>query len=107
MPISLPLSIKEFSSFKLPHNPRAFVLRLLQRYSYAASDTPSEFLKVLNSDYARNNLQALDEGSKGDPVFLCINDDIMPSTPEHVEETQQVLKNWWESRWPNKMDIEQ
>ncbi|EIN07315.1 hypothetical protein PUNSTDRAFT_53663 [Punctularia strigosozonata HHB-11173 SS5] len=104
--VALPLALSEFRTFALPADPRAFVLRLLQRYSYAVSDTPTEFLKVLNAAYARNNLRALDEGEKGDPVFLCINDDIMPSDREHLAEAREALTDWWETRWPEKMDLE-
>ncbi|EIN06530.1 hypothetical protein PUNSTDRAFT_136385 [Punctularia strigosozonata HHB-11173 SS5] len=109
-PVHLPLTLDGFSSFPLPSNPRNFVLRLLQRYSYVIGEAPSEFFGVSSYNDARSRLRGIDrnakKGIKTERVYVCINDDLGNAPVSVLVKVDRLLRNWWQKHWGARLALE-
>ncbi|KAF7346782.1 hypothetical protein MSAN_01816700 [Mycena sanguinolenta] len=88
----------------LPENPRKFALRLIYRYSYALGVSLTKFIMLGTSNQARVELKAVNRNP--DIALLCINDDLPEWSIATVLAADRVMREWFESRWPDKMDWE-
>ncbi|KAJ7616620.1 hypothetical protein FB45DRAFT_934589 [Roridomyces roridus] len=87
----------------LPQNPRRFATRLIYRYSYALGVSLTKFIMMGSSMQVPGELRRVD----ADPniALLCINDDL-PEWGRGGGYADQLLKQWWEKRWPDKGEWE-
>ncbi|KAJ7144497.1 hypothetical protein C8R44DRAFT_725426 [Mycena epipterygia] len=99
-PLTLPL-ILPLSAPALPANPRAFAVRLLQRYAYVIGDSAMDFIGLTTASTSEYQLRAA--GDRKDLTMLCINDDMEEG---EVERTDRVLRGWFERMWPEKLECE-
>jgi hypothetical protein len=100
-PAHLPLALDARTAF-LPADPRAFALRLLQRYGYALGATPARFFGVTSAPNAAAHLRKLAQAP--DVALLCVNDDIAGA--EKVPDVERTLEGWFGARWAEKMAFE-
>ncbi|KAJ7144500.1 hypothetical protein C8R44DRAFT_760014 [Mycena epipterygia] len=99
-PLTLPL-ILPLSAPPLPANPRAFAVRLLQRYAYVIGDSPMDFIGLTSASTSGYKLRAA--GDRKDLTMLCINDDMEEG---EVERADQMLRGWFAKMWPEKLECE-
>ncbi|KAJ7767953.1 hypothetical protein DFH07DRAFT_808194 [Mycena maculata] len=89
----------------LPENPRKFALRLIYRYSYSLGVSLTKFIMMANSFQGRTELKRTD--ANPDIALLCINDDLAPRyAVASVRAAEEVLRSWFESKWPDKIEWE-
>ncbi|KAJ7259134.1 hypothetical protein B0H12DRAFT_1109015 [Mycena haematopus] len=88
----------------LPDNPRNFALRLIYRYSYALGVSLTKFIMLGTPGQAWREFKLIDK----DPniALLCINDDLPEWSIASVLAADKVLREWFERRWPDKMEWE-
>ncbi|KAJ7433683.1 hypothetical protein B0H11DRAFT_2121024 [Mycena galericulata] len=88
----------------LPENPRKFALRLIYRYNYSLGVSLTRFIMMANSNQVLRELNKVD--ANPEIALLCINDDL----PEHflgsVLAASELLRSWFEHKWPDKMECE-
>lgn len=102
--ITLPLQLPSEAP-PLPRNPRAFAVRLLQRYSFVLGDTPSRFFGLKSSAQARAALR--ETTRQKDIGLLCINDDLPEDASDRdFRRTDELLRAWFRDRWPYIMERE-
>ncbi|KAK7052590.1 hypothetical protein R3P38DRAFT_2502174 [Favolaschia claudopus] len=97
LPLELPSQLPP-----LPQNPRVFAVRLLMRYAYVLGDSPTVFMGMSSprqTEMMLNNTDLMKE-----TALLCINDDLPMGT--NVREADNVLRRWFERRWPQKLACE-
>jgi len=87
----------------LPSNPRQFAIRLIHRYAYVLGDSPSRFVRMMTARQGASDLKLSDR--QEDIALMCINDDIRDS-PQLMKETDQVLRDWFQKKWPKKGEFE-
>ncbi|KAJ7208651.1 hypothetical protein GGX14DRAFT_521572 [Mycena pura] len=87
----------------LPANPRAFAVRLIQRYAYAIGASPMSFIGPTSARGAASQLQRVAR-SRG-VALMCINDDLGDDEAE-VRAADAVIRAWFEERWPEKLECE-
>ncbi|KAJ7453047.1 hypothetical protein B0H11DRAFT_1741585 [Mycena galericulata] len=98
-PIILPLEMPVNPS-PLPQNPRAFAVRLLMRYAYAIGDSPMRFIQLKSAAQAKKSLNATRwQGI----TMLGINDDLKEG---ELVAADEMLRDWFERRWPDKLQCE-
>ncbi|KAJ6464382.1 hypothetical protein C8R45DRAFT_1174511 [Mycena sanguinolenta] len=88
----------------LPPNPRKFALRLIYRYSYSLGVSLTKFIMMRSAKQARNKLMRVDKMPQ--TALLCINDDLPEWAVGSVMAAERVLHEWFEERWPEKMEWE-
>ncbi|KAJ7065847.1 hypothetical protein C8F01DRAFT_1366746 [Mycena amicta] len=101
-PITLPLRLPPTEPF-FPSNPRAFAVRLIQRYAYAIGYSPMYFIGPKTPAQAKTQLRTAD--IKKSTGLLCINDDL-GDDPRQLEEADRVFRSWFEKRWPERLECE-
>ncbi|KAJ7130267.1 hypothetical protein C8R44DRAFT_978397 [Mycena epipterygia] len=99
-PIILPLELP-LEAPPLPQNPRAFAVRLLMRYAYVLGDSPAVFVGLKSAKSTAQHL--LNTSAKKDVALMCLNDDLRDGDQSAVN---QLLRNWFEHRWPEKLECE-
>ncbi|KAJ7064862.1 hypothetical protein C8F01DRAFT_777653 [Mycena amicta] len=101
-PLTLPL-VLPLTAPPLPINPRAFAVRLLQRYAHVLGDSPTLFVGMRSAAGAERLLK----GADGTPetALLCINDDLGNSETT-LKSADAVLARWFKKRWPEKLRCE-
>ncbi|KAJ7433616.1 hypothetical protein B0H11DRAFT_2259232 [Mycena galericulata] len=98
-PIILPL-VMPVNPPPLPQNPRAFAVRLLMRYAYAIGDSPLRFIQLKSATQAKGLLNATRwQGI----TMLGINDDLKEG---ELAAADEMLRDWFERRWPDKLQCE-
>jgi hypothetical protein len=95
-PIILPLNLPTEAP-TLPQNLRAFAARLFMRYAYVLGDSPTVFMGMKSPTQTERMLTFTD--GKRDVALLCINDDV----ESNARRTEEVLKKWFRTRWPEKL----
>jgi len=105
LPNHLPLTLPSLSTFPYPSNPRLFVLRLIQRYSYVLGATPNRFFGATGAFDTAQRLRLIDVQEK-DLALLCINDDLSTTDPMSVAHLDKTLQSWMKGRWPQKSAFE-
>ncbi|KAJ6576158.1 hypothetical protein DFH09DRAFT_1150528 [Mycena vulgaris] len=104
-PPTLPL-ILPATAPPLPKNPRMFAARLIYRYSFALGVSRTHFIMLRSALHGRRELKRVD--ANPDIALLCINDDL----PEDdyflssVTDADRLLREWFDQRWPEKMECE-
>ncbi|KAJ7646076.1 hypothetical protein DFH06DRAFT_1211076 [Mycena polygramma] len=98
-PIILPLEMSAKPP-PFPQNPRAFAVRLLMRYAYAIGESPMNFIGPTTAIETSNLLRGADRRSD---VLFGINDDWKDG---EVAAADKVLRDWFQRRWPNKLQCE-
>ncbi|PSR92032.1 hypothetical protein BD289DRAFT_196145 [Coniella lustricola] len=79
---------------------RTFAMQIIQRYSYSVAYSPESFQMLKGKKSAAKSLGKLDSGGgRNGYAFIGVNDDIV-GTPEDVESTVQMFKDWMEKTWP-------
>ncbi|KAF9029780.1 hypothetical protein BDZ89DRAFT_1065066 [Hymenopellis radicata] len=101
-PIVLPLQLPSEAP-PLPASPRAFAIRLFHRYAFAVGETPSRFFGLTSYRQGTRTLQQTTD--QKDIALLCINDDLPENSPQ-LQRTDELLKDWFQNRWPEKLDRE-
>ncbi|KAF7368693.1 hypothetical protein MVEN_00193800 [Mycena venus] len=99
-PIILPLVLPEKAP-PLPSNPRAFAVRLLMRYAYVLGDSSTIFMGMKSATQTDRLLKSTDK--QKDVALLCLNDDIDVWAEKA---TSEVLRKWFEQKWPTKLGCE-
>ncbi|KIY66007.1 hypothetical protein CYLTODRAFT_423832 [Cylindrobasidium torrendii FP15055 ss-10] len=100
LPLELPLDAPP-----LPRSPRAFAVRLIHRYSFVIGETSTRFFGVGSLGGAKWLLGEVDQGK--DLVLVCVNDDLPDDSGEdEFTLTDAFIREWQESRWPDKLDRE-
>ncbi|EIN08240.1 hypothetical protein PUNSTDRAFT_134631 [Punctularia strigosozonata HHB-11173 SS5] len=97
----LPLALHPTTAFR-PARPRAFALRLLQRYAFALGSSPSRFFGVTSGANADAHFKKLERDR--DVALLCVNDDV--ANADKVRGVEEVLNAWWGRRWGERMEFE-
>ncbi|KAJ7617402.1 hypothetical protein FB45DRAFT_801227 [Roridomyces roridus] len=100
-PITLPLILPSTAP-PLPSNPRAFALRLIQRYAYVFGDTPTVFLGLRTASSAKIILANNDRKNK-DTALVCLNDDLKNGDTGALDD---ALHEWFEGHWPEPLGCE-
>lgn len=101
-PMTLPLTM-ENDPPPFPEDPRAFAIRLFQRYSFAIGDSPSRFIMLTIPPVSQRYLDLVKQ--ERDIAFLCINDDI----PDHevvLKEVSDIYRDYLRTEFPDAMDCE-
>ncbi|KAJ7750763.1 hypothetical protein B0H14DRAFT_2981816 [Mycena olivaceomarginata] len=101
-PIILPL-VLPVAPTPFPANPRAFVVRLIQRYSYAIGESAMYFVGPQSAQAASRLLRDADR--QRNIALMCINDDLGDDEVE-VRAADEVMRQWFEERWPEKLECE-
>ncbi|KAF7362648.1 hypothetical protein MVEN_00613900 [Mycena venus] len=83
-----------------PQNPRAFAVRLIMRYTYAIGESPMNFIGPTTAAETVTLLEGADHRSD---VLFGINDDWRDG---EVAAADKVLRDWFQRRWPNKLECE-
>ncbi|KAJ7162100.1 hypothetical protein C8R46DRAFT_1222237 [Mycena filopes] len=96
LPLLLPLTPPP-----LPSNPRAFALRLIQRYSYAIAETPSAFFGVENAELGRVYFSWL----HADTALLCVNDDLDDGAL-NLTRGDRMMRGAFGGMWPERLGYE-
>ncbi|KAJ6531437.1 hypothetical protein DFH09DRAFT_140329 [Mycena vulgaris] len=99
-PITLPLDLPADPP-PLPPNPRAFAVRLLQRYAHVLGDSPTVFIGLTSPAAGTRLLKNAD--LQKDAALLCINDDLRDGD---LKAADALLRGWFERRWPEKLGCE-
>ncbi|KAJ7266363.1 hypothetical protein B0H12DRAFT_1320991 [Mycena haematopus] len=99
-PIILPLDLPTTAP-PLPKDPRAFAVRLLMRYAYVLGDTPTTFMGMKSAVQTERLLHSTDR--QKNVALLCINDDLENTNQKAAED---VIKKWFQRRWPQKLACE-
>ncbi|KAJ6551113.1 hypothetical protein B0H10DRAFT_2242320 [Mycena sp. CBHHK59/15] len=85
----------------LPQNARAFAIQLLMRYAYVIGDSPTTFIGIKSVSQGERLLKNTD--MRKDIALMCINDDLGDGDQKAANE---MLRNWFERRWPEKLHCE-
>ncbi|KAF7288869.1 hypothetical protein MIND_01402700 [Mycena indigotica] len=101
-PITLPLVLPTTRPF-FPSNPRAFAVRLIQRYAYVLGHSPAYFIGPKNSQQMDAQLRTADKLRYAG--LLCINDDLGDDESD-ITRAEAVLKAWFAMRWPERLECE-
>ncbi|KAJ7087918.1 hypothetical protein B0H15DRAFT_780946 [Mycena belliarum] len=99
-PIILPLELPTRAP-ALPRNPRTFAVRLLMRYAYVLGDSPTIFMPLKSIMQGERGLKTAD--AQKSVALLCINDDLKDGDQKAAN---QMLKTWFQKRWPEKLQCE-
>jgi hypothetical protein len=95
LPLEMPTEAPPF-----PQNPRVFAVRLLMRYTYAIGESPMNFIGPTTAAETAALLKGADRRSD---VLFGINDDWKDG---EVAAADKVLRDWFQRRWPNKLQCE-
>ncbi|KAJ7187677.1 hypothetical protein GGX14DRAFT_610573 [Mycena pura] len=101
-PLTLPLALPADPP-PLPADPRAFAVRLLQRYAHVLGDSPTIFGGMRSVRGTERLLR--DTDGKRDTALLCLNDDL-GNTEKALRDTERVLRAWFERKWPEKLSYD-
>ncbi|KAJ7718436.1 hypothetical protein B0H16DRAFT_423071 [Mycena metata] len=99
-PIILPLDLPVIPP-SLPRNPRAFAVRLLMRYAYVLGESTTLFMPIKSVRQAGPALRNADRWKN--LALMCINDDLHNGDQRAAD---NLLRDWFESRWPERLDCE-
>ncbi|KIY69262.1 hypothetical protein CYLTODRAFT_349864 [Cylindrobasidium torrendii FP15055 ss-10] len=102
IPLALPLHLPEQQP-PLPvavEDLRAFAVRLLHRYSYAVGWTPARFFGLTSLRQTKSSLKQTNQHP--DIALLCINDDLPNDDTREVEKADDILRGWFDTRWPER-----
>ena len=104
-PPHLPLSLSSVLTFPYPANPRAFALRLIQRYSYVLGATPNRFFGATSAYETSQRLRIIDVQDT-DIALLCVNDDLSTTDSRSIANLDNALQTWMKGRWPDRAPYE-
>ncbi|PPQ65809.1 hypothetical protein CVT26_000394 [Gymnopilus dilepis] len=104
-PPHLPLSLSSVLTFPYPANPRAFALRLIQRYSYVLGATPNRFFGATSAFETSQRLRIIDVHDT-DIALLCVNDDLSTTDSRSIANLDNALQTWMKGRWPDRAPYE-
>ncbi|KAJ7042165.1 hypothetical protein C8F04DRAFT_1295066, partial [Mycena alexandri] len=99
-PIILPFDLPPIAP-SLPRNPRAFAVRLLMRYAHVLGDSVTIFMPMKSVSQADRALKSADK--QKNLALMCINDDLGNGDQRGAN---NLLRKWFESRWPERLDCE-
>ncbi|KAJ6629461.1 hypothetical protein B0H10DRAFT_2208848 [Mycena sp. CBHHK59/15] len=100
VPAVLPLTIPA-SPPPLPANPRAFAVRLIQRYAYAIAETPAVFFGISSAEQGKLMFSRL----PANLALLCVNDDLDDGAL-NVTQGDAMLQRWFQDKWLERLDYE-
>ena len=84
---------EEFKNINL----RAFTNRLIMRYNHIFAKTPSQFTKIKSPNQLIKALSKADNNPS--TTFICLNDDIEKTS--YISKVNDIMMQWFNSRWPN------
>jgi hypothetical protein len=78
-------------------------VRLIQRYAYAIGESAMYFVGPQSAQAASRLLRDADR--QRNIALMCINDDLGDDEVE-VRAADEVMRRWFEERWPEKLECE-
>ncbi|KAJ6629468.1 hypothetical protein B0H10DRAFT_2208855 [Mycena sp. CBHHK59/15] len=88
-------------STAITRKPARFAVRLIQRYAYAITKTPSVFFGVSSAEQGKLMFSWL----PADLALLCVNDDLDDGAL-NVTQGDVMLRRWFQDKWPERLDYE-